>query len=420
VEPSCKQTLDFSIPVAEVEQETERVIASLKERVRLPGFRPGKAPASLVRSRFASEIREEVVKSLVPKHFQQKLEQRDLRVVGTPDITGVHFHAGEPLTFKAEFEVSPTIELKEYRDLTVAYREPVVTDEQVAERLERMRDQKAEFVNVDPRPVEDGDFAVMSLEALGQAEESLPKQDELTVQVGAEDTLADFTRNLRGATPGEEREFDVTYPDDHGDPKLAGRTIRFHASVKGIRRKELPELNDAFAADVGDFQSLEGLRAETHRALLREQEFLAQQEARNKLVDKLVGMHEFPVPEAYVDRQIELQVEQYLRLMAARGADLRNMKVDWEKLKETQRERAIREVRASLLVDRIAQREAIEVSHEEVDREVQRIARQEREPVAVLRRRLDEDGGLGRIASRIRTEKTLAFLFEQARKVGEE
>jgi trigger factor len=420
VPSDCKRTLEITVPAAEVEQETERAVNSMRERVRLPGFRPGKAPANLVRARFAASIREDVIKSLVPKHFQKRVEEQDLHVVGAPDITDVHLHAGEPMKFKAEFEIAPEIELKQYRGLTVTYREPAVTDEQVAERLERLKDQKAEFINVDPRPAADGDYAVVALEAQGQIEEALRKQDELVVLIGGEDTLPAFSTNLRGLAPGEDRVFDVSYPEDYGDDKLAGRTIRFRASLKGIRRKELPELSDAFAADLGDFKTLEELRAELRKALQREQEFLAQQAARNKLVDSLVDTHDFPVPEAYLERQIQLQVEQYLRGLAARGADIHSLKLDWEKIKESQRERATREVKASLLLDRIADREAIEVTREEVDREVQRIARQEKEPLAAVRRRLEEDGGLGRIASRIRTDKTLSLLFEQARKVAED
>ena len=331
MEASCKRTLEIAVPVEAVEQETERVIETLKQRVRLPGFRPGKAPSGLVRSRFAAEIREDVIKSLVPKHFHKAVEDQDLHVVGTPDITDVHFHAGEPLKFKAEFEVAPEFELKDYLGLTVAYREPEVTGEQVAERLEGLREQKAEFVNVDPRPVADGDYAVISLEAVGPAAEGIGKQDELTVHIGGEDTLEAFSTNLRGGTPGDEKEFDVSYPEDYGDPKLGGKTIRFRVNLKGIRRKELPELNDAFAADTGDFQSLEELQDEIRKSLQRETEFLASQEAKKKLVEQLVAMHEFPVPEAFLERQIEMQVEQYLRSLAARGEDLSKVKLDWDK-----------------------------------------------------------------------------------------
>jgi trigger factor len=283
-----------------------------------------------------------------------------------------------------------------------------------------LREQKAEFVNETPRPAADGDYVVVSLEALGPAEQPLRKQDEVVVEIGGADTLEAFSANLRGMSPGEEKEFDVSYPEDFGEAKLAGRTVRFLARVTGIRRKELPELNDAFAADLGDFKSLEELKAEVRRGLQREQEYLAQQRAKNKLVEQLVKAHDFPVPEALVERQIQGQVEQYLRSLAAQGVDIESVKLDWGKVRESQRERAVEEVKASLLLERIAEREAIEVTNEEVDREVQRIARQRREPVAAARRRLEEEGGLRRIALRIRTEKTLNFLFEHARKVAEE
>jgi trigger factor len=221
-------------------------------------------------------------------------------------------------------------------------------------------------------------------------------------------------------SPGEEKEFDVGYPDDYGDEKLAGRKVGFRAMVKGIRRRELPELNDEFAKDLGDFQTLGELREEVRRSLLREKEYIAQQEAKNKLVEKLADLHDFPVPEAYLDRQIEIQVEQYLRTVAARGGDPGKVKLDWEKVKESQREKATRDVKASLLLEKVADREGIEVTSDELDREVQRIAKQEREPVAAVRRRLEKEGMLRRIISSLRTEKTLTFLFEHARKVSED
>lgn len=416
---SCKQTLEITIPIEDVEKETNRVVGSLSQRVRLPGFRPGKVPVGIIRTRFSSDIREEVIRNLVPKRFQKEVEDRNLRVVGTPDITDVHFHSGEPLRFKAEFEVSPEFELQDYRGLTVAYQDPEVSDDDVARRIEELREQKADYVNVDPRPAEDGDHAVVALEALSGLEKPL-KQDEVMLHVGGQDTLDAFTENLRGMSPGDEKEFDVRYPEDFGDAKLAGKSVRFRAAMKGIRRKELPEINDEFAKDLGDYLTMDELRSEVRKSLLREKEYLAQQEAKNKLVEKLVEMHEFPVPEAFLDRQIENQVEQYLRAVAASGGDPRSVKLDWQKVRESQREQATKDVKASLLLERIADREAIEVMQDEVDREVQRIARQDREPVAAVRRRLEEQGVLRRIASRIRTEKTLTFLFEHARKVAED
>jgi len=403
-----------------VESETERVVSSFQQRARLPGFRPGKAPAGLVRKQFEGDIRQQVLESLVPKFLEKELEKNDLRIVGQPDISDVHFHRGEPLRFKAEFEVFPQIELKEYQNLSVPYKDPQITDEDVAKRIEELRDQKADYSNVDPRPIQDGDHAVISIESLSGTEGAPVKQDEMMLHVGAEDTLSAFTENLRGMSPGEEKDFDVTYPENYGQSKLAGRTIRFHAVVKGIRKKELPELNDEFAKDLGDFRTVDELRDALRKSMFAQSQNEAQQEAKNKLVEKLVDLHDFPVPEAFIDRQVRNRVEQTLHSLAQEGIDSSKIQLDWQKLKSSQKDKALGEVKASLLLSRIAEREAIDATRDEVDKEIERIARQQREPFAAVRLRFEKDGTLGRIASHIQTEKTLNFLFEHAQKTAEE
>lgn len=415
---TCKKTLEISIPAEEVAGETERVVASLQKKVRLPGFRPGKAPLSMLRKRFADDIRQDLLSNLIPKHLWKQAEAEGLNVVGRPDISDVHLHEGEPLRFKAEFEIAPEIELKEYKGLTVAYQDPEVSDDDVQQRLEALREQKAEYSNVDPRPLAGGDFAVVALESLAGVEGQPIKQDELMLEVGGADTLAGFSENLSGMSPGEEKEFDVVYPEDYGQPRLSGKTVRFRAAVKGIRRKDLPELNDEFARDLGDYQTIEEVRDAVRKSILLERQYTARQEAEQKLVETLVDAHEFPVPEAYIDRQIESQVERHLRTLAVEGVDPRSIKIDWEKLKTSQRDKAIREVKGSLLLARIADAEAIHATNEEVDREIARIARQQREPAAATRKRLEKEGLLGQIAARLRTDKVLSFLFEQARKVA--
>lgn len=415
----CKHTLEITVPLAEVNQETERAVAELQKKARLPGFRPGKVPPSLLRSRFAHEIRQEALENLVPKFFRKKVEEENLQIVGRPDIRDVHFHEGEPLTFKADFEVAPVVELSDYAGLVVNYREPEVADEDVAKRLEEIREQKAEYVNIDPRPLAEGDYAAISLRSVAGAEKPV-EQDELTIHLGDPETLPAFSENLAGLEPGAEKEFDVVYPDDFGKHELAGKTVRFSVQVKAVRRKELPELNDEFAKDLGDYQTLEELREAVRKGIFQEREYHAQQEAKNQLVEKLVDLHEFPVPEAYVERQVEVHIEQHLRELAAQGIDPRSVKVDWEKVKAGQRDKAVREVKASLLLDKIADRETIETTNDELDREVQRIAKQQREPVAAMRMKLDKDGTLRRIVGQIRTEKTLNFLFEHARKEAAE
>ncbi len=408
----------MSIPAAEVENETTRAAADVQKRAKLPGFRPGKAPTSLIRKQFAGDIRQQVLENLIPKTLQKQFEAENLNVVGTPDISEVHFHEGEPLRFKAEFEVVPNIELGEYRGVEVAYHDPEVTDEEVAKRIEELREQKAEYVNVDPRPLDHGDFAVVALESMSGVEGEPVKQEEMVLEIGGADTFDAFTENLRGLSPDDEKEFEVTYPENYGAARLAGKTVKFHATVRGVRKKELPEVNDEFAQDLGDYRNLEELRDAVRKNILAQRQFEAQQAAKDKIVDALVDQHGFPVPELFVDRQIRTRVEQSLRSMNADGVDLKSLKLDWAKVKETQRDKAVREVKASLLLARIAEREAIHATRDEVDKEVERLARMQREPVAALRIKFEKDGTLGRIAHHIQTEKTLTFLFEQARKTA--
>jgi trigger factor len=398
-----------------VDQESERAAAAIQGKARLPGFRPGKAPLSIVKTRFAGDIRQEVLDALVPRFLQAAVEKDNLQLVGRPAITDVHFHSGEPLRFKAEFEVAPTFELGEYRGLTITYNEPEVTDADVDARLEQIRDQKAQYVNEEPRPLADGDYAVVSLESLEGVEEKV-KQDELMLKIGDEATMKEFTENLRGASPEDIRDFDVTYPEDYDRKPLAGQTVKFRAVVKAVRRKDLPDLNDEFAKDLGDFKTLDELKETIRKSIRQERDHRAQEDAKNQLIEKLVDAHEFPVPDAYIDRQIQINVENQLRTLAAQGVDPNQIKLDWQKLRESQKGRAERDVKASLILDKVGEREAIGATQEEVDREVQRIARQQREAAAVTRAKLQKEGGLARIAGHIRTDKTLGFLFEQARK----
>ena len=413
----CKHELEITVPPDAVEQETERVITKIKNRARIPGFRPGKAPVSMVKTRFAGEIRQEVIEALVPRFFYQKAEAEGLKVVGSPDISQVHFHPGEALTFKAEFEVLPEFELQEYRNLPVSYNEPEATDEEVEAALERVRERHAVYTNLDPRPLADGDNAVVKLESTATpAGVEAIRQDEIMVEVGGADTLSAFTEALRGSSPGDVREASVTYPDDYGERRLAGKDVTYRIEVLGLRSKELPELNDELAKDEGDFRDLEELRDRARAEIQAAKRDQAQREAKAKLVDTLIDAHDFSVPEVLVERQVRANLERGIRSLAESGVDPSKLSIDWKKVHEREQPRAAREVKATLLLDRVASAEHLHATQDEVDRQVQLYARQISEPVAVARAKLAEQGALDRIASQIRHEKTLQFLFEQSRK----
>jgi trigger factor len=417
---TCKRTLEISVPAEEVQSETDRVVAAFQAKVRLPGFRPGKAPKSIVLSRFQGNIRQQVLENLIPKHLGELAKKENLNIVGTPGVTDVQYAEGEPLRFKVELEVAPEFELGDYKGLSVPYRPPEVSAQDIDKRIEELRERHAEYVNIDPRPVENGDYAVVSLKSIAGVEGEPIEQEETVIHVGGPDTMASFSDALLGREPGAETEVEITYPDDYVNRRLAGRTVKFLLTLRGLRRKELPEVDDEFAKEVGDYKDLAELRDELRKQILREREFMAQEEAKHKLVEALVDAHQFPVPEAFVEQQLRGMIEQRMRDMALQGVDPRTADVDWSALKASLRSQAERDVRASLILERIADREAIQTLVEDVDRELQRIAKQLREPVAAVRKRFEEDGTIRRIALQIRTEKVLNFLFDQSRKVAAE
>jgi trigger factor len=410
----CKHSLDVHIPVDAVAAEIEKVVEKVRAKAHIQGFRPGKAPASIIRSKFMGDIRQEALENLIPVFLEKECEKENLRVVSRPNIKDLHFHEGESVHFKAEFEVAPEFELKDVRGLRVPYAEPEVTAADIDERIESIRDTKAEFVNVDPRPAQDGDHCLVSLVSVAGIEGEPMRQDDINIEIGGADTFPAFSDALRGAEPGDEREAEITYPDDYQAAKLSGKTVKFQITLKQIRLRELPELNDDFAKDLGDFQNMEELREQVRKATYHERESEAQNAAKDKLIDTLVDMHDFPVPETYVDNQVENTIESQMRQWKAQGVDVSKIKLDWNKLRESQAEKARRDVKASLLLGKIATVENIHATEEDVDGEVQRLARQKREPVAATRMNMEKDGSMNRLVNRIITEKTLNFLFEHA------
>lgn len=414
----CRHELEFTVSVLDIADETQRVVSKIQKQANVPGFRPGKAPLSIIQNRFKSEIRQEVIEALLPKVLQKRFEEDKLAVVGTPNIVDLKFEDGQPMVFKAQFDVHPEFDLGEYKGLEVEYEDPVVTEADVDDRLAQIRDSKAEYVNLDPRPAESGDYAVVSLESIEGVEGEPVKSNEMMIELGNPDTMPAFTEGITGMTPGESKIIEVSYPEDYGQEKLSGKTVKFDLELKFLRKKELPDLDDEFAKSMGDFQTLDEFKNQVRASILQERTYRAQEEAKSKLIEKLADSHSFAVPETYVERQLESQLRNYAQTLAMQGIDPKTLNIDFNKFKESQTERATRDVKAGLLLDRIGTVEAIAATNDEIDREVGRLARSQREPVAAVRMKMEKDGGLDRLASRIRTDKTINFLFEQARKVA--
>ncbi len=416
----CAREISIEIPADVVTKESEALLAKYQKLARLPGFRKGKAPASLIRSRFGDDLRSELVESLVPRYFREAVDKQELEPVSQPHITDLHIHEGEPLRFTAKFEILPPIEVSGYKELRAEKQDTSVTDDEVAKALNHLREQRATFIPVEERTLADGDFAQISFQSKAanapadEKDEKPVRVDDILVEVGGANTVRDFSDNLRGAAPGEERRFDVKYPDDFGDERLRGRSVNYTVTVKAMKRKELPDLDDAFAAEAGEFKTLDELKKRILEGLEKEKSHRAEHEAKEKLLDELVKRNPFPVPEALIERQVDTRLERGLRALAAQGLNAADMKkMDLERLRAGQRDAARKEVQASLLLEKIADAENIHVGEDEVAREIEALAAQTQQTPEAIRARLTRDGALDRIRDRMRNEKALQFLYRR-------
>jgi len=417
---SVKREISVEVPADEVARETEVIIQKYQKVARLPGFRAGHVPASIIKQRFGEEVKSDVVEALVPKYFRREAEKQGLMPVSQPRVTDLHIHDSEPLRFKASFEVMPEIPVEGYKELRADKPEIVVSDAEVEQAVHHVREQHATFTSVEGRPLADGDFAQASLDgrpkdAQATKEANPVRMDEVLVEIGGKNTMPEFTEHLRGAAAGEERTFDVDYPQDASDKRLAGKTFSYTVKIHAIKQKSLPELNDEFAKELGEFTTMDAVKKQIRESLEAEMRHTAEHEAKDKLVAELVKRNEFEVPESLVERQIDLRLERGLRALAAQGMKMEDMKkMDLPRLRVGQREQALQDVKSSLLLERIAELERITVADDELNQEVEALAKQTKQTAEAVRARLTQDGGLDRIRNRIRSEKALNFLYHQS------
>jgi len=413
-----KREISVEIPAEEVTRETEALIAKYQKVARLPGFRSGHVPASVIRQRFKEEIRSDVVEALVPRFFRQEAEKQGMVPVSQPRVSDLHVHEGEPLRFKASFEILPAIKVEGYKELRADRPEIIVKDEEVEEALASVREQHATYTSIEGSPLADGDFAQASMDGKPKEDDGTSKpvhMDEVLIEIGGKNTVPEFTQHLRGANAGDEREFEVSYPADTNDKRLAGKTFIYTVKVHAIKQKNLPDLNDDFAKELGEFSTLDQVRKQIRENMEAERKHTAERESKDKLVAELVRRNDFEVPESLVDRQIDVRLERGLRALAAQGMKIEDMKkMDLPRLRAGQRDQAVQDVKSSLLLERIAELEQIGVSDEEFDRELDALARQSKQTPEAVRAKLTQDGGLDRIRNRIRSEKTLDFLYHQS------
>ena len=415
--PEVTREVVIDAPAEDVAKAYRTVTRNYQRYAKLPGFRPGKVPESVIKRKFANEIRKEVIDGLLPERFSKGVQELGLRVVGQPQVTELTIEEGQPLHLKAVFEYLPDISIEGYEQVVVNKPSVEVTEDEFKHELDQLRESRGTIEPVEEdRPLVDGDWAQISYSGIVADEpEAAPIAGEDTlVEVGGKDTVDAFTQVLRSARAGQELKAEVIYPAEYPEAKLQGKTVAYDLTVKAIKKRTLPELNDEFAKEMGNYESLAQFENAVREHMANRKRRSVEGETKDRLFAALVEKFQFPVPESLVQEQVDARLERGLRALAAQGMNPEQMrKLDFGRLRTAQRDSAVAEVKAQILLDRIAEKEGVTVGDEEVDRELHMAALQSREPYETLRQRLTDDGGLARIREQLKREKTASLLYER-------
>jgi len=426
--PELKREIEVETGAEEVSKSFRAVIKRYQKLARIPGFRAGKVPDSLIRLKFAKEIRQEVLEGLVSERFRRAIDEQKLRPVSEPQLLDMQLMDGQPLRFKAAFEVMPEIDLSGYDSVTIDRPNVTLSREEFEAELGRVVEshETVETVEED-RELADGDWADITftgeMKELAQTvgedgmegtkAEPITGQDVL-IEIGGKNTIQAFSDSLRGKRPGQELTFEVVYPADFGEPRLAGQTVSYEVQVKAIKRKIFPERDAEFAKLLGAYESFDEFESKLRESSEQRKREALENQAKDRMLAELISRYQFPVPEVFVQQQIEARLDRGLRALAQQGMTPEDMrKLDFVRLREAQRDQAINEVKASMILDRVADAESIDITEDDLDRELLMLSIQSREPLETLRERLTKDGSLDRIRDQMRRERAGSVLYEK-------
>jgi trigger factor len=409
-----QKKLTIEIPSDIVDAEIDRVARGYSKQARIPGFRPGKVPSNIIKQRFRDQIHHDVMHDLIPRAVEEALQERGIEPVATPDIKDVSLSEGQPLKFTADIETVPPFDPGDLSTIALRQLSAAVADDAVEKTLEQLRQRAAKHESVEGRPVAEGDIAVVDLERT-DPDGKVDRHEGVSLELGAAGNPPGFDENLIGANTGDEKTFVIHFPDDYAVKDMANTNVTYNVKVKEIRRKVLPELDDEFAKDVGDFESLGALRDRVRTDMQADAEHHAKQHVRSDLLKQLGQRIVFELPSSLVDREIDRRLEEFARRLMDQNVDPRKAGIDWSQLREAQREPARDSVASALVLDEIARRESLTVSPEDVDKEIQHFAERSGRTPAALRAQLEKEGGIARMTAGLRREKAVDFAMSRAK-----
>ena len=412
---SCKKEVTVEVEADICQEDYADVCRKYILQARVPGFRPGKAPRSVVQQRYRDSIRSDFVEGGIRKYLQEAIESKSLSPLASPQVTEIKFSEGEPLIFKATFEVLPTIEISNYKGLEVEQVPIDVSKKEIDKALEQLQEKMAEYLPIENRVAQSGDHVVISI----KGQYSASRQDKIEekdvyCELGGNDTPKEFTDNLIGSQPGDIKTFQVKYSEDHQNKSLASQEIQYSVEVKAIKQKKIPTLNDDFAKNTGNYSSLADLRDKILANYVEQKKSDANSEMQSKLMEKIIADSPFDVPEVMVKEQLSARLNEYMRTLMLQGVDPKSLNLDWQALQDQQRDQAVHDVRIALVLEQIAEKENVTISEKEIEEEIEKIARGANQSVETVKSRLTKDGATDRIRAGLQKKKSLDLILSLA------
>jgi trigger factor len=411
-----KKKVSVEIPEDQVTKEVNSFYGDLKKKARIKGFRPGKVPRNILERHFKDYVKAEVMQKLIQDTYPAALTEVGLHPVSNPMIDPVDLECGKLFQYSATIEVKPDIKLEGYVGLSIEGKKEETKDEEVEERLKHLQDLHAQLKTIsEARPVQSGDYAIVDYEgSIGGKPLDDGKAVDFSVEVGSGRFIQEFEEKLVGLMPDEEKIIDVSFPEEYGYKKWAGKTISFRVRIKEIKEKVLPPLDDEFVKDLGDYSSMEELKFKLKEEIEKEKERALDRQLKDKMVDALLQSNSFEVPESLVEDQVKTLISDTKLRFAAQGVDLKNLGVSEEKLQEDYREMARKQVRTYLILEKIADQEGITVTDGETEDRLQEISERIHQKFDIVKRYYEQNGLIPEVKAGIMSEKTLDFLLQKA------
>jgi len=411
---NCKRNLEVELPATDLDQEINGLAREYARKAKVPGFRPGKVPMSIIQQRYGKDLRQEATQNIIERSWKQAIDEHKLQPLAQPVMKDLENKPESPLKFTLEFEVLPDLVVEDYKEVPVTQASPDTTDEKVDQAMEGYRERQAQFIPVDEGEALDGHILTVTVDGKFEDDTEPKRQEDITLVLGHPQTHEEFTKNLLGVKPGETRTFEIEYPEEYHQKEFAGKKVQWTVLVKEIKEKQLAELNDDFAKDNGH-ESLEAFKQKVRDDLVTEATQNAEKEAREALLKSIMERQKVDVPECMVQDELESHVNRLATRLAMQGVDIQQTSIDWKKIFDEERPRAEESVRRSIFLNAIARQENIEISDEEIDSELQKIAEGTNKSVAALKAQLEKEGRIEGFKQHLRENKAFDFIYRNAK-----